>query len=95
MNMLERAVALYAMLFSRKRLPPNSSGLYRTRRPFSVAAAATTAQMPHQGLHKGDAVRWGTERAATCLLSPYWRCLLVLEGSIATRHAYAAVVQLM
>ena len=33
MNMSERAVALYAMLFSRKRLPPNSSGLCRTQCP--------------------------------------------------------------
>ena len=29
-NMSERAVALYAMLFSRKRVPPSSSGLCKT-----------------------------------------------------------------
>ena len=44
-NMSERAVALYAMLFSRKRLPPNSPGLCRPHRSSSVAAAAAAAQM--------------------------------------------------
>ena len=48
-NISERAVALYAMLFSRKRLPPNSSGLYRTHRPFSMVAAAAAAQMRRAG----------------------------------------------
>ena len=74
-NMSERAVALYAMLFSRKRLPPNSSGLYRTRRPSQWPQQPQQHRCPsglqanHDlGLHREIAVRWEKHGAAAVLL---------------------------